>query len=226
MEQDYWTEISNYFLERKGRGAFLAPKDIMIIQEWHSDGIPLSVALAGIEQSFHKIDSGVNIVSIFVCDKHVRDVWKNRNSSMEGIPLEVHVAEEDEADFFIFDQAKSFFQKKLSHAAEEGNTVSVEAFRGISEELNKNKQAWIDSDFFDVNNETSLKGEIEGIVLQELYACMPEETQCEIRRATEKMLEESHGVMKEENLEVTKSYMIKNKTFSHFSLPKSPFWFI
>jgi len=227
MEQDYWAEVSNYFLERKGCGAFLAPKDIMIIQEWHSEGIPLPVVLAGIEQAFHKVDSGknsANMGGIFVCDKHVRDEWKQRNSSMEGMQFEFSAAEE--ANFFIFDQVKSFFQKKLAHALEEGNVAAVKAFKKISEGLKKNKQAWVDGDFFDAENEASLKEEIEAIVLRELCTCMSEDAHIKIRREAEEKLEKSQGVMGEKNIDITKCYLIKKETFSHFSLPKSPFWFI
>lgn len=48
----YFDEIETLFVRRRGKHLWLSPKDWALIQSWQEKGIPLHVALGGIERTF------------------------------------------------------------------------------------------------------------------------------------------------------------------------------
>lgn len=48
----YFDEIETLFVRRRGKHLWLSPKDWALIQSWQDRGIPLHVALGGIERAF------------------------------------------------------------------------------------------------------------------------------------------------------------------------------
>jgi hypothetical protein len=51
---NYYTEIEEYFLRRRGRNLLVSPLDWCLIELWRENGIPLHVVLRGIDRSFEK----------------------------------------------------------------------------------------------------------------------------------------------------------------------------
>lgn len=49
---NYYTEIEDAFVRRRGKHLLLSPMDWALIESWKSMGVPLHVALRGIERSF------------------------------------------------------------------------------------------------------------------------------------------------------------------------------
>lgn len=54
---DYFTEVEDYFLRRRGKTLLLSPVDWALIEGWKTRGVPLHVALRGIERTFDSYDS-------------------------------------------------------------------------------------------------------------------------------------------------------------------------
>jgi len=49
---NYFTEIEEYFIQRRGRNLLVSPLDWCLIEFWKENGIPLHIVLRGIDQSF------------------------------------------------------------------------------------------------------------------------------------------------------------------------------
>src|SRR2546425_11421803 len=49
---NYFTEIEDTFVRRRGKHLHLSPMDWALIESWKESGVPLHVALRGIEKSF------------------------------------------------------------------------------------------------------------------------------------------------------------------------------
>ncbi len=49
---NYYTEIEDTFIRRRGKHLLLSPMDWALIESWRTMGVPLHVALRGIERSF------------------------------------------------------------------------------------------------------------------------------------------------------------------------------
>ena len=53
---NYFTEIEEHFLRRRGGGLLLSTLDWALIETWKEDGIPLEAALRGIDSAFDRYD--------------------------------------------------------------------------------------------------------------------------------------------------------------------------
>ncbi|MDQ3132413.1 MAG: hypothetical protein M3Q99_16825 [Acidobacteriota bacterium] len=53
---NYLSEVSDLFLQRRGRSLNLSPLDWQTISEWESSGIPLHVVCRAINDVFNKYD--------------------------------------------------------------------------------------------------------------------------------------------------------------------------
>jgi hypothetical protein len=53
----YFTEIEDTFIRRRGKHLMLSPIDWALIESWKERGVPLHVALRGIEHAFDSYDS-------------------------------------------------------------------------------------------------------------------------------------------------------------------------
>lgn len=71
---NYFTEIEDTFIRRRGKSLLLSPMDWALIESWKEMGIPLHVALRGIEQSFDSYESKPrkrSVKTLFYCQEEV-----------------------------------------------------------------------------------------------------------------------------------------------------------
>src|SRR6187455_1625755 len=54
---NYFTEIEDAFIRRRAKHLLLSPMDWALIESWKELGVPLHVALRGIEKSFDSYES-------------------------------------------------------------------------------------------------------------------------------------------------------------------------
>ena len=54
---NYFTEIEDAFVRRRGRHLFLSPLDWALMETWKQQGIPLHIVLRGVERSFDSYES-------------------------------------------------------------------------------------------------------------------------------------------------------------------------
>src|SRR5437764_13585520 len=53
----YFSEIEDTFIRRRGKHLMLSPIDWALIESWKERGVPLHVALRGIEHAFDSYDA-------------------------------------------------------------------------------------------------------------------------------------------------------------------------
>jgi hypothetical protein len=79
---NYFTEIEEAFVRRRGRHLLLSPTDWALIESWKTMGVPLHVALRGIEQAFDSYESKPRrraVKTLFYCQEEVEaqfDEWR------------------------------------------------------------------------------------------------------------------------------------------------------
>lgn len=87
---NYFTEIEDAFVRRRGRHLLLSPADWALIESWKEKGIPLYVALRGIERAFDSYEAKPrrrSVKSLFYCQEEVEaqyDEW--RESQLGAAP--------------------------------------------------------------------------------------------------------------------------------------------
>ena len=72
---NYFTEIEETFIRRRGRNLLLSPLDWALIETWQERGIPLHIVLRGIERVFDSVDKQPprkrSVKNLFYCKEEI-----------------------------------------------------------------------------------------------------------------------------------------------------------
>lgn len=85
---NYFSEIEELFVRRRGKNLLLSPLDWALIESWKERGVPLSVALRAIETVFEKAESESarkrSIKSLLYCRDEVERQYENWLAGQTG----------------------------------------------------------------------------------------------------------------------------------------------
>jgi hypothetical protein len=84
---NYFTEIEDAFVRRRGKHLLLSPMDWALIESWKEMGVPLHVALRGIEQSFDSFEAKPrrrSVKSLLYCQEEVEAQFAEWRESQTG----------------------------------------------------------------------------------------------------------------------------------------------
>jgi hypothetical protein len=86
---NYFTEIEDAFIRRRGKHLLLSPLDWALIESWKGKGVPLHVALRGIEKAFDSYESRPrkrSVKSLMYCQEEVEAQFAEWLESQTGAP--------------------------------------------------------------------------------------------------------------------------------------------
>ena len=84
---NYFTEIEDAFIRRRGKHLLLSPMDWALIEGWKARGVPLHVVLRGVEQSFDSYEAKPrrrSVKSLFYCQEEVEAQYAEWLESQVG----------------------------------------------------------------------------------------------------------------------------------------------
>lgn len=85
---NYFTEIEEEFVRRRGKPLLISPMDWALVESWKAAGIPLHVVVRAINQAFDSYDSRPRrprkVNSIFYCQQEVEAVFAEYRLSQVG----------------------------------------------------------------------------------------------------------------------------------------------
>ena len=85
---NYFTEIEETFVRRRGKNLFLSPLDWALIESWQDRGIPLHIVIRSIESVFDVFDqqpAGTRTIkSLFYCKEEIEAQYKEWVSAKVG----------------------------------------------------------------------------------------------------------------------------------------------
>ena len=85
---NYYTEIEETFVRRRGKNLFLSPLDWALIEAWQDRGIPLHIVIRSIESVFDVFDKQPEgtrtIKSLFYCREEIEVQYKEWQTSQTG----------------------------------------------------------------------------------------------------------------------------------------------
>ncbi|MDQ3755534.1 MAG: hypothetical protein M3371_12490 [Acidobacteriota bacterium] len=87
---NYYTEIEDTFIRRRGKHLLLSPLDWALIESWKEKGVPLHVALRGIEGSFDSFEAKPRrrtVKSLFYCQEEVEAQFAEWLESQRGAAI-------------------------------------------------------------------------------------------------------------------------------------------
>jgi hypothetical protein len=92
---NYFTEIEDAFVRRRGKHLFLSPLDWALMETWKSQEVPLHIVLRGIEKSFDSFEAKPrkrSVKSLLYCQEEVEAQFAEWLESRVGANTESEVA--------------------------------------------------------------------------------------------------------------------------------------
>ncbi|MBC7908950.1 MAG: hypothetical protein H7Y30_00515 [Pyrinomonadaceae bacterium] len=102
---NYFTEIEDTFIRRRGKHLLLSPMDWALIESWKASGVPLHIALRGIERAFDSHEAKPrkrSVKTLMYCHEEVEAQYEEWLESQVGAVG----AEEGNGDFTVEKDAK------------------------------------------------------------------------------------------------------------------------
>ena len=99
---NYFTEIEDAFVRRRGKHLFLSPMDWALMETWKQQGIPLHIVLRGVEKSFDSYEAKPRkrtVKTLLYCQEEVEAQFAEWVESHVGSAAEVENSETDETKF-------------------------------------------------------------------------------------------------------------------------------
>ncbi len=84
---NYYTEIEDAFVRRRGKHLFLSPMDWALMETWKEQGIPLYIVLRGVEKSFDSFEAKPrkrSVKSLLYCQEEVEAQYAEWMESRVG----------------------------------------------------------------------------------------------------------------------------------------------
>jgi hypothetical protein len=99
---NYFTEIEDAFVRRRGKHLFLSPLDWALMETWKQQGIPLHIVLRGVERSFDSYESrprNRSVKTLLYCQEEVEAQYAEWMDARVGASEQTDGAESDNTPF-------------------------------------------------------------------------------------------------------------------------------
>jgi hypothetical protein len=99
---NYFTEIEDAFVRRRGKHLFLSSLDWALMETWKQQGIPLHIVLRGVERSFDSYEARPrkrSVKSLLYCQEEVEAQYAEWVEARVGASSSADVAETDSTPF-------------------------------------------------------------------------------------------------------------------------------
>jgi hypothetical protein len=125
---NYFTEIEEYFWQKRGAHLLVSPLDWAIVETWQKAGIPLSAVLKGIDRSFEsyarskRAAGGRQLKSLSYCVDAVLEAAEEEKETAAGTgPVTSGAKKEEET--FSRNALRNFFNRNLERLAAAASAV-------------------------------------------------------------------------------------------------------
>jgi len=112
---NYFTEIEEYFWQKRGAHLLVSPLDWAIVETWQKAGIPLPAVIKGIDRAFEswgrskRAAGGRQLKSLAYCVDAVLDAASEAQEAAAGAGPEVHRAKTQES--FSRNELRKYFER-------------------------------------------------------------------------------------------------------------------
>jgi hypothetical protein len=235
---NYFTEIEEYFWQKRGAHLLVSPLDWAIVETWQRAGIPLVTVLRGIDTAFESYQrsrrsAGRPLKSLAYCVDAVLDAATQEKDTVVGQgPERKAAADRAESDSFSRDELRAFFSRnaeRLARAAErlagtdpelaQRATHARSSLAGISQRLDSPAQV----DLEDLERHLTV---VEEKLSAALLAGAGDEVLLAIRRDLDRQLAPYRRRMTAEQLGQLERQYMQKRLFEHFDLPRLSLFYL
>lgn len=141
---NYFTEIEETFIRRRGKNLMLSPLDWALMESWQEREVPLHIVLRGIEKVFDTADKQTarkrSVKSLTYCKEEIEAQYSEWLESQIGSNGTGEIAGETSADTSLFSDnaVKTHLEKvsgELKIAAEQASGDLLETLERVSSRL-------------------------------------------------------------------------------------------
>ena len=229
---NYYTEIEEHFVRRRGKHLMISPMDWGLIATWKDAGIPLQVALRGIDMAMDSFasrqHSSARVNTLAYCHDSVMTEFANHLESHVGEALEDNspttdvgnsMAIKDEPDIqatiqFISErisEIKSLEAKQLNEKPAEGIQRVLERLDEVLKDLNPSGRLDPES----LEHDLSI---IDDVLVSELRVTIPADQMQEWEAEAKKELKVYKKNLPKETFEKIHSNFIRDRIHRNFRI--------
>ena len=231
---NYFTEIEEYFWQKRGANLLVSPLDWAIMEAWQQAGVPLDAALRGIDRAFESHARSRRgsrpMKSLAYCTDAVLEAAEEAQEAAAG--GQSAAKSKKQADPFSRDTLRAFFERNLSQlqkAAASAATSQPELAGRLTESVASLKQcsAILDSPTFldleDLERRlTVLDDKIHAALLQHAG----EELLLRLRREMDGQLALYRSKMRAEQIALVERQYLHKRLLEEFQLPRLSLFYL
>ena len=228
---NYYTEIEEYFCQKRGAHLLVSTLDWAVIESWQKAGLPLEIVLKGIDRAFEKYDAkrrGRPIKSLLYCVDAVAQMADEAKEAAAGRGPSSAAAERpaafDSKDISRYLGANAAALRLA--AAQAAKPALAQAFTETAEALDglaAQPATSVTSNLEDLERHLTV---FEEKLLAALTQAAPAAELVELRREVERGLAPYRRKMKAEQLALIENQFLQKKLFERYRLPRLSLFYL
>lgn len=136
---NYFTEIEDTFVRRRGKHLFLSPMDWALMEAWKQQGIPLHIVLRGIERSFDSFEAKPRkrtVKSLLYCQEEVEAQYAEWTEARVGASSSNEAGDLEKSPF-SFDAISEHLQRSRESLVQMAETRRKKQEDDLSEAMTR-----------------------------------------------------------------------------------------
>ena len=234
---NYFTEIEEYFWQKRGAHLLVSPLDWAIVETWQKAGIPISAVLKGIDRAFEgwnrskRAAGGRQLKSLAYCVDAVLDAASEAQEAAAGAGPEVPSSRAN-AEPFSRTELRKYVERntqRLRAAAEKQRAKHAGLAGRLDDAAMKLHEALplVDSpgalDLEDLERRMTV---LEEKLSAALVSDADDEAMLPIRREMDRSLAPYRRKMNAEQLAQLERQYLQKRTFEHFGVPRLSLFYL
>ena len=234
---NYFTEIEEYFWQKRGAHLLVSPLDWAIVETWQKAGIPLPAVLKGIDRAFEsyarsrRATGGRQLKSLAYCVDAVLDAAEEEKETAAGAGPSVAKKPGPE-ESFSREELRSFFRRNMERISTAESTVRTTQ-QELASRLDETGMRLAEMlPLIDVPGVLDLEDlERRLTVLEEKMAAAltsnaPEEFMLEIRREMDHQLAPYRRRMTAAQLSQLERQYVQKRLWERYNLPRLSLFYL
>lgn len=232
---NYFTEIEDAFVRRRGKHLFLSPLDWALMETWKQQEVPLHIVLRGIERSFDSFEAKPrkrSIKSLLYCQEEVEAQYAEWLEARVGANEQTDVpANESETKFSLtsvsehLDNCRNSLEKLLNRRRSEGKDDLTESLTRAISLLHEIQADLTPATFNSRRVEDSLTG-IERMLHDAVLTVIPTAQLDEIKKQLQQQLKPYKSHMEKTAYDQTLNNLLLKGLGREFEVPRLSLFYL
>jgi hypothetical protein len=232
---NYFTEIEEYFWQKRGAHLLVSPLDWAIVETWQKAGIPLSAVLKGIDRAFESYSrskraaGGRQLKSLSYCIDAVLDAAEEEKETAAGTGPVVTSKKAETEETFSRDALRGFFQRNMERFSAAARVAPAELATRLEETRARLAElaTLVDSpgalDLEDLERRLSV---LEEKLTAALTSSAPEDFMLDVRRDMDRQLAPYRRKMNGAQLAQLERQYMQKRLWERYNLPRLSLFYL